>query len=341
MQPELRDYLRVLNKYRTLVLIALIGCIGGAGALTYLTTPVYEAEAKLFVGQRQISTTKVAEGQTVTQLSGELLKSYAAILETHPIAQQAIDRDRLGMQARDLADDLKADPILETQLISLRYSSIDPALAQRTVNAVARAFVDEVHKIESPAPGEEEPAVKVSIVAPALRPEDPVSPNPVLNYGLATVLGLLLGIGFAFLAEQLDTTVKDRDDVEQSLALPVLAAVPKIKTRADELYLEGDNQSMFAETFRKLRTAIQLYSAGESVRTILVTSPHARDGKTTTAVNLAAVYAYSGSRTVIIEADMRRPKLHQTFSNTELNGFALAMLRRISLDQAIVTTGIE
>lgn len=341
MDTELRQNVRVLRKRYALIVFASIACVATSYVLTRLASPTYQAEAKLFVGQQQISSSDVVRGQTVTDLSAKLLESYASILQTHPIAALAAQQASLPQNPPKLAKEIVAEAIPDTQIIRLRYRSGDARLAQRTVNAIAKAFVSEVEKIERPsATRSEEPAVRVSIVEPALVPGEPVEPRPVRNYALGLVLGLLLGFGLAVLAEHLDRTIKDKDDLEESLGLPVLASIPKIQMRSDELHLEVDNQSVFAESFRKLRTAIQLYDAGTTHRTILITSAHAREGKSTTAINLAAVCAYAGSSTVLVEADLRRPKLHEHFTITELNGFTTALLGRITLDQATLRTSI-
>jgi receptor protein-tyrosine kinase len=342
-EPSFRDYLTILSKRRRWVVITVLFCTGAAAAVTFRAQPIYEAEAKLFVGQRQIRVADVEEARSLSELSVRLLQSYAAVLETHPITRVAVSNDGLPQDPAELAEELEADPILDTQLIRLRYRSTDPLLAQRTVNSVARAFVTEIQKIDAPhgaSVRDDEPAVNVSVVAPALLPKEPVSPNPTLNLSLAFVMGALLGVGLALLTEYLDTSVKDKEDAEQAVDAPVLVSIPKIRTRVEEVYVEGDNQSIIAETYRKLRTAVQLHGVDVPGQVVLVTSPYARDGKTTVATNLAAAYAYGGARTVLLEADMRRPQLHSLFCSNGEPGLAHLLLEQIALTEAIVETDI-
>lgn len=341
MELELRDYLRILRKRRWALIGVLVGVLVLAGAFTARQTPVYEAESKLFVGQRQIAATEVAQGQSITQLSFQLLKSYAAILRTRPIAESAVEREGLSVSPVELAEQLRADPILDTQIIRLRYRSTDPRTAQRTVNAVAQVFVEEVERIETPGLEGTDAAVRVSTVEPALTPEEPVSPQPVRNMALALVLGLMGGVGLAFVVEYLDTTVKDREDAERSVGAPVLATVPRIDTHGQELYLERDPQSVAAEAFRKLRTAIQFLGVDHAVKVLLVSSPFAREGKTTTALNLANAYAQAGLRTLIVEADLRRPTLHKVFPTDGQRGLTTALIGRIPLDNAVMATDVR
>ena len=342
-EPSFHDYLSILSKRRRWIVAAVLLSVGVAAVLTYRTDPVYEAEAKLFVGQRQIRVADVEEARSLNELSVRLLQSYAAVLKTHPIARIAIQRDALPHDPVGLADDLQSDPIVDTQLIRLRYRSTDPGLAKRTVNSVARAFVDEIEKIDARLDGSrsrEEPAVRVSIVEPALRPRAPVGPSAALNFSLAIVIGVLIGIGSALLIENLDATVKGKEEAELSANAPVLAGIPKIRTRTDEIYLEENNQSLIAEAYRKLRTSVQLHDVGNGAQVILVTSPAARDGKTTIATNLAAVYAHNGTETLILEADLRRPRLHDLFGEDGDPGLASLLLGQAVLADAIVETSI-
>lgn len=306
-----------------------------------MTTPVYQAHAKLFVGQRQIAATEIQQGFQVQQLSQQLLKSYATMIKTRPIAEQAVERDNLPLAPGDLSGTVRADPILDTQLIDLSYESTDPELAQRAVNSIAAAFVTEVERIEAPKTPNAEPAVKVAIVEPALRPDSPIRPQPRRNVALAFVLGAMLGVGFAFLAEYLDQTIKGREDVEELTGVPVLAAIPKIDTHGSEVYIEKDSQSIGAEAFRKLRTSVQFLGVDHPVQTVLVTSPFAQDGKTTTALNLAVAFAQAGLRTIIVEADLRRPSIHKVFPSDGQRGLTTCLIGRVPLDQAILPTPVR
>lgn len=339
MDRDFRENLRLLLKRKWVVIAPFVVAVGVAAVLTARTPPTYEAAATLFVGQRQISAAELTEGVAATQLSQQLVRSYAQVVTSRSIAEAALRRVNLPTTPAAVSAGLRVGQVADTQVIRLAFRSTDPSLAQQTVNAVAEAFVEESRRFEGSTRAEE-PAVKVSIIDRALAPGAPVAPNPTQNMLLAGIFGLVAGVGLAFLFDRLDVTVKSKEEIDRTLGVPTLATIPEIQIRREELYLEGDNQSVFAETFRKLRTAIQLYGTDDETRVILVSSPRAREGKSTTAINLAAVYAYSGSRTILVEADMRRPKLHEHFANTDLNGFTMALLGRISLERAILSTSI-
>ena len=132
-------------------------------------------------------------------------------------------------------------------------------------------------------------------------------------------------------------TVKHRDEIE-ALGLPVLGSVPRLDTHGEDVYLERDTQGIASEAFRKLRTSIGFLNLEVPTRTILVTSALAQEGKTTTSLNLASAYALGGLRTVLVEADLRRPSLHRVFGMVGTRGLTTAIVGDVPLTEAIMHT---
>ncbi|MCC6860636.1 MAG: polysaccharide biosynthesis tyrosine autokinase [Bryobacterales bacterium] len=165
-------------------------------------------------------------------------------------------------------------------------------------------------------------ASNVRIVDAAQVPKRPVRPKVALNLFLGLFVGLGLGIGYAFLEEHLDNSVKNPDDVERLLALPTLGVIPLFapgpkqpavlteSARGSLTEPASDSKSHLAEAYRSLRTSI-LLSTNPRPRVVLTTSALAKEGKTTTTVNLALTLASLGSRVVVLDCDMRRPTCHK------------------------------
>lgn len=340
MELSLRDYLRILRKRVWLVALVTLMALGAAIGVTALVTPSFRAEAKLFVGQRQVATTEVQQGVQITQLSFQLLKTYAEVIRTRPIAERAVEGEGLDLSPLDVIERLRADPILDTQLIRLSFDDPDPVRAQRVVNSVAAVFAEEVQRIEHRPEGAGEAAVQVEVVEPALRPDEPVRPRPIRNLSLALALGLMLGLGVALLAEYLDVTIKDREDIERVTALPALAEVPAMA--GGEASLNRDPQSQASEAYRKLRTALQFLSVDHPLQVVMVTSPFAAEGKTTTAVNVASAFAQAGLRSLLVEGDLRRPSFQAVFGQQGglQRGLTTVLIGRSTLDAAISPTSI-
>jgi succinoglycan biosynthesis transport protein ExoP len=170
-------------------------------------------------------------------------------------------------------------------------------------------------------------------------PHAPVGPYRMRTIVIALVLSLVAGIGLAFLLDFLDDTIKSVDDISRYINLPSLALIPA--ARADKARLRGgqpvspsdttalamvqDVRSPIAESYRHLRTSLLLSSAGTPPRTILITSSQPSEGKTTTAINTAFILAQTGVQVLIIDCDLRRPRLHAHFNMPNARGLTNAL----------------
>ena len=183
----------------------------------------------------------------------------------------------------------------------------------------------------------------ISIVDYAITPDYPVGPARMRSVVLAFVLALALGIGLALLLEYLDDSIHSTDDVEKFLRLPALAVIPamggssrrRLLSSANalqkrngtngvnpELLLKVNGRSALAESYRQLRTSVLLSTAGRAPKTLLITSSLPGEGKTTTAVNTAISLAQTDANVLIIDADMRRPRLRSIFDLPEREGLS-------------------
>jgi capsular exopolysaccharide synthesis family protein len=191
----------------------------------------------------------------------------------------------------------------------------------------------------------------ISIVDLAVTPEGPIGPNRSRTVFVALFLSLGLGVGFALLLEYLDDTVHSTEEVERLLHLPALAVIPSALTGTKhrllggpgalqkrngnpgdnpELLMNVDGRSPLAEAYRHLRTSVLLSTAGRAPRSLLVTSSLPGEGKTTTAVNTAVSLAQTGASVVIIDADMRRPRLRSIFGLSEQSGLSSILSSELS-----------
>ncbi len=161
-------------------------------------------------------------------------------------------------------------------------------------------------------------------------PEVPFSPQTLRTVILAVVVGLILGVGLAFLREYFDDAVRTKEDIERASGLSVLALLPKQTNWRNEsrpyLVTIEKPQSPPAEAYRSLRTAIQFMGIDHPLEVIAITSSRSGEGKTTTTANLAVALAQSGLRVLALDCDLRKPRLHQFFGVDNQKGFTTALV---------------
>jgi len=192
----------------------------------------------------------------------------------------------------------------------------------------------------------------VRVLERAVVPGVPIRPNPVQNLMMGLLIGLGTGIALAFGIEALDNTLKTQADVEQFLGVPVLGLVPVIGGHSDPAEAVGDDlrqrdlgvfldpKSVAAECCRSIRTNILFMSPDRPIRTMVVTSPSPQEGKTTTAVNLGVTMAEAGGRVLVIDTDMRRPRLHRSFGVPNTTGISTVIVGKATLEEAIKHTDV-
>jgi capsular exopolysaccharide synthesis family protein len=190
----------------------------------------------------------------------------------------------------------------------------------------------------------------IRVVDPAVATDAPVRPQMAVNVVMGLMLGLFGGCGLAFLLDLFDTTIKSKEDVESVIGVPLLGVVPgvpdpELQTLPDDvsrsLFVHSRPRSTVAECMRSIRTNMMFRVPKKDTRIILITSAAPREGKSFTSSNLAAIIAMTGSRVLLIDADLRRPALHHRFGLTNHRGLATLFTENARLTDLIEPTHIR
>ena len=290
---------------------------------------VKEIDKQIAVREKEISDTRTRATKAVTT---NLATRYRQALGTEEALRKAYDQQRAETLTQNEA---AVNYRIIQQEIETSKTLLDGLLQRTKENDVVMTGTPN----------------NVRVVDYAIAQKKPVSPKRTLIVGLSFVLALGLGVGLAFFLEYLDDSVRSTEDVENFLRLPSIALIPLMglpKPRrllakpgkngsvvpqnghngTGEVLLSGiDKRSAIAEAYRHLRTSILLSTAGRPPRTLLVTSSVPSEGKTTTAVNTAMSLAQTGAKVLIIDADMRRPRLHSIFNLPNDKGLSALLSR--------------
>lgn len=325
-------------------------------------------QARVDQAEEQIAT---LEGQ-ITSLSTEILQKQIEnvqaqmtdvqsqintieldMSEVDPYSTSEVDQARL---ANDQAKIDELEPILAlyqqiyTQLVVLgkttdtgEASSVDLDRLKTTLQLYQQIYISSINSLETLRLSKAQSTPTVMQVETAAKPTTPISPKPVQSALLAAAIGLLATAGFIFLVEFLDDTLKTPDDIKDVLETPVIGFIGELKhnPKQDEeslgVFVAKNPRSPVAEAFRSLRTNLEYSSVDDPARTLLVTSSGESEGKSTVAANLAIVEAQIGKKVIIIDADMRRPKVHVQFNKSNRKGLSDVVTGKLRIEDVVKT----
>ena len=301
------DFLAVLGRRWRIVLAVVLLGIGASAGITRELTPIYESRAQVFVALD--SGGSAAELSSVANFSTQRVKSYADLVDSPLVLGPVIEDLGLEQTATQLQDRIRGDVAPGTVLISVYVEDESPELAAAIANAVAGQLTEVVEDRDRTSSASESP-VRLSVTRNAVPAITPKSPIPALNLAVGLLIGLSVGLSLAWLREALDTTLKDDVDVSEASGLPTLAQVPTNDEIQDApLIHRNSGNPVWAESYRKLRTNLSYVDPDNPAKVIVLASALSGDGKSITAANLASSVAQSGKRTILVEADLRRPSL--------------------------------
>ena len=339
---KLRDYLRMLTKNWWVVVAGAMAGLLLAIGVSAMMTPRYESMTTLFVSVRTGDDSGTGDLFQGASFAETAVLSYVDIATTAIVLDQVAEELDGSFTRGQLDDSLLVSSPGGSVLINITGSHEDPETAALLANTVAEVLTEVVENdIQVADEGQSSP-VQVRTVDPGVVPEEPVSPNMVLNAVLGLMAGLMLGIGVAVLRGLLDTRAHTVGDLEELTTVPVVGRIAhddQITQRP--LVVHDDPRSPRAEAFRTLRTNLQFIAHQDDTRIFLVSSPSPSEGKTHVVANLAVVLAESGARVALVEADLRRPRLAEVMGIEGAVGLSDVLISKATLCDVLQPWGTD
>jgi polysaccharide biosynthesis transport protein len=371
----LADYLAILRRRKWIIvaLPALAAIV--AYAASARQDSVYRAQAQVWIDLNNAATAITGTPNQGGFDPTRYLNTQARVARSPDLAERVASKTTVpGTSAGGFLSQSKAEPEADVDVLDLSVSSADRGNSVSLANTYARQFTRFKAELDQAAitatlqriglqikrlqrngatdtprydtlvqqqlelQNQGELLAKNSKVLEPAVSATKIQPRPRRNAILGALLGLVVALGLAFLAEALDRRVRSEEEIERTLGLPLLGRLPapsRRLRRANKLVMLAEPQSVHAETFRKLRTSLEFVNFERDARTIMVTSAGAREGKTTTAANLGVALARAGRRVVLVDLDLRRPFLHSFFHSRGDHGITDVVVDRVDLEDAI------
>ena len=220
---SLQDLFKTLKKRAILILLTMLLAVAAAAVTSFfLLTPIYQASTQILVNQQ-----KVEQNQFNTpyiQANLQRINTYNVIITSPAILSKVIEQLDLNTTPAALKGKITVNSAQNSQVVNVSVEDPEPYMAVDIANTTAEVFQEEILKLMN--------VDNVNILSPAVLSDNPtpIKPDPFLNMAIAAVIGLMIGVGIAFLLEYLDTTVKTEQDIEEFLDLPILGLVSPITT---------------------------------------------------------------------------------------------------------------
>jgi capsular exopolysaccharide synthesis family protein len=302
--------------------------------------PLREHLEELRRQQSQLSETLGEKHPDLIKVNEEIRGTEEKLRAEIQFIQRSVESDyRASLQQESsLEANLNA---AKQEALEVNRKAIEFGVLKREVESNQQLFRDLTNRTKQTGLESQLTSTNIRIVEKAEVPRGPIAPLRSRVYGYALVIGIALGIGLAVIFEQLDNTLKTPEDVKRVLGLPFLGMVPDGSVRAGKnprTTLATARGSAAAEAYRVLRTNLMFTSADATGRVLLVSSTNPGEGKTTTVTNLAAALAQNGARVLAVDADLRRPTVHQHFGILKTPGLSDLIVGKTKPSDAIQST---
>lgn len=313
---NIKDFFIYLKHYIWAFIVVIALAVGGV--LTYdliLKKPVYQAQTTIVIAKSDNSTNAASTLNDVN-VSQKLTSTYGEIAKSELVLNQVISNLGLDMSVKSLGSNLTVKAVEDTSILSVAVRDLNAWQAAEIANEIADVFSTEVAKIYK--------LENVSQLSVAKVPESPSNNTLTRDIILAVAVATAAVGGFAFLRFYLDDTVKHNDEIEKNFGLVMTGRISKndMKKDTSELVVEKYPKAIVSENIKSLRTNLQFTAIDKNLKTILVTSTTASEGKSFVSSNLAISFAQTEKKVLLVDCDLRKGRVHRLFDIPNTDGLS-------------------
>ncbi|HWM75227.1 MAG TPA: polysaccharide biosynthesis tyrosine autokinase [Nocardioides sp.] len=329
---DFKQFLHVLRRRWITIVVVVAVALGIAAIVNWRATPEYESKSRVFIGL-DLQSAADATG-SLFLLTGRV-QSYADLADSSDLMNQVISDLNLQMTPSELADKIEAEVVQDTTLIDLQVVDEDPSEAQAIARVHARRLTEYLSDLETPSDSDSTRIV-ARVTDSASYNGSPVSPRTWLNFAVAGLIGLLIGVAAAVSRHILDRTVSSQEHVQEVTDKPVLASIGyDASIKKHPLLTDLGSFAPRTEAFRVLRTNLQFLDLDHQPRCLVISSALQGEGKTMTSTNLAIALAQTGRRTLLIDGDLRRPRVAGLLGLDAAVGLTTVLVGNTDVQEAI------
>lgn len=332
---DLRAYLTAIRKgWLLIVITTLLGA--GVGIAAYLLTPpTYATTVDFYVSTPN---SLGNNPQASAQFAQNRVNSYVELLSSEQLATRVIASTGVDLSPEAVSSRITGSTQLNTVIVTATVLDNSPQQSLEIAQGVASEFPKLVDQLDNS--GQTKPIVAINVISGPDLQQTPVTPKQLLYVGLGLAVGLVVGVLIALLRVGLDNTVRTTETARQIVGAPVVGTIPlDSAARRFPLVVGEQASSPRAEAFRRLRTNLSFIHAAKAADTVVITSAVPQEGKTLTAANLAIAFAEAGERTLLIDADLRDPRIGVVLDLDSSPGLSNVLAQQTELADAVQDWG--
>ena len=318
---DLKEFLKYLRKYIWMMVVAVVVFLGAA--LTYdlgFKTPLFTSMTTVVLNKGDSGRNTVQEDLTTLNYNQKLVATYSALVKSNLVLERVASKYGYENTA-SLKSKVEVGNIDETEILTISVTDANKEKAADVANEIATVFAE---VIEEKYGQENVTQFDVATVS-----ENPSNNTTLRDAGIGGFVGLFLVIAIAFIVFYFDDTVKYSKNLEKDLKMPVIGKIvrgdiPQKKKKnnksSNEVMLVSMPKASVSESIRNLRANLSFSSVDKGLKSLLITSTNASEGKSFVSANLATAYAQAGKRVLLIDGDLRKGRLHRLFKLRNVYG---------------------